>query len=406
MGWSSMESDPRETNVADVYQSERLMGRLEREGNDTVFVYHYSVEEGEPGIAFHLQTTTRSYRQGGGAVHPFFAGLLPEGARLTALSARLKTSLDDMFTLLVAVGEDCVGDVSVVPVDAPPTAPAAVALGNPANLDFDGLFARSIGQEEDDYDHVALAGVQEKVSAAMVSFPVGSSSAILKLSPPRLPRLVENEAFFLRMADDLGVRVNRAELVRDRHGRSGLMVQRFDRFATGRSGYLSKTHQEDACQFTNVFPAAKYRLTSKDVAEGLVAHASVPPLAIREFVRQSAMNYLIANGDFHAKNLSLYRSPKTGLIEVTPAYDVLSTLPYGDDRMAMKMDGRDKNLSRRTFVEFAARYGVAPKAIHTLLDRMCEASPPWIARLEEIGFDERPTAHLRREVLRRREQLG
>lgn len=153
-------------------------------------------------------------------------------ARLTALAGRLKTSLDDMFTLLVAVGEDCVGDVSVVPTGLSPSAPAPFAAGDPSELDFGRLFEQSVG---------------------------------------------EGPAF--------------------------------DRVQVGRSPLLMKTHQEDACQFTNVFPAAKYRLTSRDVAEGLVEHASVPPLAIRELVRQSAANYLIANGDFHGKNLSLYRAP-------------------------------------------------------------------------------------------------
>ena len=400
-----MRSDPKEVQAADVYQSARLVGRIERRDGGSLFTYDSSVLPGEPGIAFHLPTETRTFFNGGGAVHPFFAGLLPEGARLTALSTRIKTSLDDMFSLLVAVGEDCVGDIAILPIGLPPVASTPFAAGDASELDFQSLFERSVGAGPT-YDRVALAGVQEKVSAEMVSIPIGSSSAILKLNPPRLPLLVENEAFFLKMVADLGVEVNEAHLVTDRHGRKGLLVRRFDRFAVGESGYLMKTHQEDACQFTNVFPASKYRLTSRDVAEGLVEHTSSPPLAIREFVRQSAANYLIANGDFHGKNLSVYRSPRTGMIEVTPAYDVLSTLPYGDDSMAMKLDGRDKNLKRRNYVEFALRHGAGEKAVHRALDRLCDASPPWIERLEEIGFDARTAAHLRRVILRRREDLG
>lgn len=405
MGWCWMESDLLAIESADVYQRERRVGTLRREGNDTTFAYLPEVAEGESGIAFHLPTETREYRQGGGALHPFFAGLLPEGARLTALSRGLKTSLDDMFTLLLAVGGDCIGDVVVVPADTQPEPSPSLALGDPASLDFAALFAKSIS-DGDEYDRTALPGVQDKVSASMVSFPVGGSSSILKLNPPQLPCLVENECFFLRMFKDLGVVVNKASLVYDRNGASGLLVERFDRYRTGRSSSLEKTHQEDACQFTNVFPAAKYRLTMKDIAEAVVAHASIPPLAIREFLRISAANYLVANGDFHGKNLSLYRSPKTGMIEITPAYDVLTTLPYGDDRMALKMDGKDKNLKRRAFVEFGGRYGVASKAVERLLDKICDASPPWIERLEEIGFSPKKTQHVRGEILRRREDLG
>ncbi len=401
-----METDPLEAEEADVYQGDRLVGRMERKDGGTVFSYHPSVQPGEPGIASQLPTETRTYFEGGGAVHPFFAGLLPEGARLVALAGRLKTSLDDAFSLLLAVGEDCVGDVSVVPAGLPPVAPVPFAPGDPSDLDFQSLFEQSVG-EGPNFDHVALAGVQEKVSAAMVSFPL-RSSAILKLNPPRFALLVENEAFFLRMASALGVGVNEAHLVYDRSGRSGLLVKRFDRFELGGSSDLTKTHQEDACQFNNAFPAAKYRLSSRDVAKGLAEYASSPPIAIREFVRQSAVNYLIGNGDFHAKNLSVYRLPRTGLIEVTPAYDVLSTLPYRhlNDRMVMKMDERDKDLKRRHFVEFADRHGAGAKAIHTLIDRICDASPPWIDRLEEIGFEAKTTEHLRRTILQRREDLG
>jgi serine/threonine-protein kinase HipA len=56
-------------------------------------------------------------------VPPFFAGLLPEGARLVALITRLKTSAADEFSLLVAVGGDTIGDVRVLPEGAAPEEP-------------------------------------------------------------------------------------------------------------------------------------------------------------------------------------------------------------------------------------------------------------------------------------------
>jgi serine/threonine-protein kinase HipA len=42
---------------------------------------------------------------------PFFAGLLPEGRRFSALVKKLKTSEDDLFSLLAMVGTDCIGDI-------------------------------------------------------------------------------------------------------------------------------------------------------------------------------------------------------------------------------------------------------------------------------------------------------
>jgi serine/threonine protein kinase HipA of HipAB toxin-antitoxin module len=53
-----------------------------------------------------------------GAVPPFFAGLLPEGRRLSALRAAVKSSGDDELSLLLAVGGDTVGDIEILPEGA------------------------------------------------------------------------------------------------------------------------------------------------------------------------------------------------------------------------------------------------------------------------------------------------
>src|SRR5690606_19493478 len=145
-------------------------------------------------------------------LHPFFAGLLPEGQRFIALSRRVKTSPDDLFSLLVAAGSDCIGDVSVTRPDQAPreVAPRAdlrgldqVRFGElfEESLRFPGLEAGGEG---------SIAGLQPKLPAAMISFPVRGrrrGAFILKLAPPELPRLVENEAFVMRVARDCGLRV-------------------------------------------------------------------------------------------------------------------------------------------------------------------------------------------------------
>jgi hypothetical protein len=54
----------------------------------------------------------------GGAVPPFFAGLLPEGVRLGVVTSSTKTSADDHFTWLLANGAGTFGNVRVVPAGA------------------------------------------------------------------------------------------------------------------------------------------------------------------------------------------------------------------------------------------------------------------------------------------------
>ena len=95
----------------------------------------------------------------------------------------MKTSADDELSLLLAVGEDTVGNVSVVPAGEKPVAtPSAILLGN-KHVDFAPVFA-DVGLP----DAVGIAGVQEKASARTIAVPatMSGADAILKLSPPEL----------------------------------------------------------------------------------------------------------------------------------------------------------------------------------------------------------------------------
>ena len=52
-------------------------------------------------------------------LHPFFAGLLPEGWLFDIALSTLKLSADDGFGLVLALCRDCVGAVRVEPVIGP-----------------------------------------------------------------------------------------------------------------------------------------------------------------------------------------------------------------------------------------------------------------------------------------------
>lgn len=396
-----------------VLRGEAIAGHLHRTSHGAVFEYEPSYR-GAPhppwdrGIAYRLPYEAARVETLGTNVHPFFAGLLPEGLRLEALVRRVKTSRDDLFSLLVGAGADCIGDISVVR-DAKSSREATPAVDTAAlsTLRFADILHESLaakhGQEP------TLPGVQEKVSAAMISLPLrakgGSGSYILKLNPPKMPRLVENEHFFLQMARSSGLEVARAELVHDREGAAGLLVERFDRM-TPRGGGVAKVHQEDACQFLDRYPGDKYVLSYADIARGISELGSAPVVEVAKYLRLVAFSYLVANGDLHAKNVSLRTVPDDGRIELTPAYDVLSSLPYGDRSMALSFDGRDDNLKRAGFVAFGERHGVRRAATEAILDELCDVAPEWTARLEEVGLDPRKTADLTRVMKKRRGDLA
>lgn len=392
-------SELRYVDRAEVYKDGDLAGSLVREEGAITFRYDPRyVDAGLPPIATSLPFQTTGLRIEGGSLPIYFANLLPEGVRLLGLKDRTKTSLDDHLTLLLAVGRDCIGDVAVVPEDEDPEVPANE--GTP--YDVEELFARAQAAE----DPVALSGVQEKVSSSMLTFPtIGSRGpAIVKFAPPHLPLLVQNEHFFLQMAAACGLKAARTQIVPDHKGQVALWVDRFDRVQ--RNGSWVRLAQEDGCQLTLAYPAGKYRMSVQTLAQAFAEHASAPLVALGNLLSQLAFSYLIGNGDQHGKNFSLGGMAQ-GLMP-TPAYDVLSTLFYPnlDSRMALKMDGRDDHWKRKSFVAFFLLLGVPERAINRSLDRLCDASPSWIERLEEIGFDQQTTDRVRRELVKRRDELG
>ncbi len=404
----------RTIEVADVYKGDRPAGRLARDGDTVSFSYlpEYLADEGDP-VAWTLPLTDRPVRTTGGSVPPFFAGLLPEGARLNAVIAATKTSADDQLTLLLGVGRDTVGDVRVLPAGEsadPPTAPVDAVGEVP---DLRDLFRSTTTPEAVEADPSALPGVQIKVSSERFSAPVQTTTgpAILKLAPPQqYPRLVENEHFFMSLARECGLEVAEQRLIHDGSGVAGLLVARFDRVHAA-DGTLIRLAQEDACQLSGKYPASKYRLKTEDIVRTLAATSERGGGSARqvtlETLRLTAYSYAIGNGDLHGKNFSLYRSP-AGIWTTTPAYDLLCTQPYlrWQDPMALDLYGRANKLSRAHFLSSAERLSVPPRAMVRALDTICRGVVAGSERVAEIGFDDRTTGRLREMLLRRADELS
>lgn len=383
---------------ADVFKAGEHAAVLDRTPDGVVFTYRDGYD-GSP-VATSLPLDRPPVLAPAGAVPPFFSNLLPEGRRLTALRRAVKTSADDELSLLVAVGADPVGDVQVVPAGEPPDRPAPkLDVDRWEDVRFADLLV------EEGIDPVALAGVQPKVSAAMIAVPVTSAGGhhLLKLTPREFPHLVENEAFFLEAARRSGLRVAEAAVVHDRDGLAGLLVTRFDRqVVDGRTVALA---QEDGCQVLGRYPADKYAVTAEEVCTALADVTRARPVATRDLLTQVAFAYLTGNGDLHAKNLSVGRT-MGGEWRVTPAYDLPSSQPYDDTTMALAIHGRTReDITRTTMLAFADAIGVRERAAAAVLDRLVKTTSMWLDDLDALPFDDRRRHRLRRVILDRRRTL-
>jgi len=399
----------RKVTRVDVFKSDERVGELHRTRHGASFVYSPDYAERyrddlRRAVAFALPVRAAPYEVFGTNLHPFFAGLLPEGLRLRALVRAAKTSEDDLFTLLVAAGADTVGDVSVAAPGTKPRDHTPVAdLAKVGSLSFDQLLEESLRYGEGRQE-ATVAGVQPKLSAAMISVPIRSKDQrrafILKLNPPEYPRLCENEAFFMALAKRAGLAVASTKLVHDGAGRTGLLVERFDRVP--RAGGWERIHQEDACQLLERYPADKYRLSLAEVASALdVCSAPIPNRL--KLLRLQAYSYLIANGDLHAKNVSVQET--LGSIALTPAYDLVSTLPYGDKSMALSMEGRDARLKAAHFVALGERVGVRRAAVEQMLRALVSKVHAGLSELHTIGLVARKETHLAQVMTQRMKDL-
>ena len=117
-----------------------------------------------------------------------------------------------------------------------------------------------------------------------------------------------------------------------------------------------------------------------------------PAVARARLLEQLAFSYLIGNGDLHAKNVSI--TAPGGITQLSPAYDVICTRPYGDQSLALEFEGRTKNVKRRDFVRFGARFGVLQKAVEARLDRLVESARPFGKRFGELGYGARLTKQI------------
>lgn len=383
---------------ADVYKSGVLAGHLERTQRGSVvfsYVPEYAASAGSP-VASTLPFEPDPVESPNGALPAFFAGLLPEGHRLTVLKDAVKTSLADELSLLLAVGADVPGDVQIVPAGQPPLEPASLAdASRPEDLDFAGL-AEAV-------DLHALPGVQSKASASMLTTPfaLAGRQYLLKLDPPQHRHLVVNEAAHLAGAKALKIPVAAHSVVRDRLGLHGLLVERFDRIQND-GGDIRRLPLEDAAQVMNLPPASKYAVSSEDVVVALAGLCKARPVAVRNLYLQFVFAWLTGNGDLHAKNVSVLGRLQGGW-GVAPIYDIPCTLLYGDDTMALTVSGRAKGLRARHWRDFAAAIGL-PQRAAAAANAIALAAASAID-LEELPFTGSPLNGTLRELRFRRAEL-
>lgn len=331
-----------------VYLNSRLVGRLNKATSGAIdFQYDQSWLDWQPTFAVSLSLPLREDRYIGAPVTAVFENLLPDEPEVRRqIAARQHADGTDAFSLLSAIGRDCIGALQFLPDGTEPGTAGQIDARTASNAEIEdilaGLAHNPLGLEADAEFRISLAGAQEKTALLWWQggwhIPHGTTATthILKPSIGQRPDgidlsdSVENEHLCLRVMAALGMPVAHSEMARFGQ-RKTLVVERFDRQWT-KDARLLRLPQEDFCQARGVAPAFKYEA---DGGPGMAAiletlRACDDPRTDQRTVMKAAMIYwLLAATDAHAKNYSIALLPGGGF-RLTPLYDVMSVQPLYD----------------------------------------------------------------------------
>lgn len=163
------------------------------------------------GSADFFEVAFAKRNVGSGSDNHFFSNLLPEAEIKKALSEKYGVSEGNSFRLLLEVGGECAGALSVLPKGLLPDRGGGYSPLSLSELNemVKNLPARPLILAKDGL-RLSLAGAQNKlplyVKDGSFYLPQGfkSSSHILKPSIPRYEHSAENEAFCMILAERVG----------------------------------------------------------------------------------------------------------------------------------------------------------------------------------------------------------
>ncbi|HSN98161.1 MAG TPA: HipA domain-containing protein [Candidatus Nanopelagicales bacterium] len=217
----------------------------------------------------------------------------------------------------------------------------------------------------------SISGVQPKAQAQLsadgtsLEIVAQSGRYLLKPDVPAYPCLPANEHLTMALARRCGLVVPPNGLVRLTDGSLAYLVRRFDRLD---DDPVRKRGQEDFCSLAGLRSGDKYRGSVEQCLKLVRRHAADPEDAARRLFLQVLFSYWVGNGDLHLKNLAMVERDD-GRYTLSPAYDLVSTRLYGDLDLALPVRGKQRNVTRRNWLEVAERQaGLGRTEAQVLLD--------------------------------------
>lgn len=267
-----------------------------------------------------------------------------------------------------------------------------------ATLDYD--ISRLSFSEVGTIRRISLSGAQAKFSAKMegkrlVNTDRGGTHILKPSLQNRYDNFQDspaNEHVTMLMAKSVfNIPTALSALLFLENGDPVYITKRFDVLENG-----ERINQSDFAQIAGLVPEKngsdyKYEgISYEEIADLIKEYVSAADVAIEVFFRTVLFNYLVCNGDAHAKNFSLRSTPEdSDVYELTPAYDLLNTslhIPNEMSRMALDLFKDEDDFSTLfyemngfygvpDFMEFARRIGVVEKRAERFIRQAVDSVP-------------------------------
>ena len=373
-----------------VYLLGKLAGVLESENGKLSFHYTSNYQNSPDSTPISYSMPLRNEPFGDEVATVFFDNLLPPDAVRKRLGKILHLSRHNIFGFLKAIGGDCAGAISLYPVsngtDNPTEElPRLRELSSDEAIEIlTQLPKRLLNIGRENGFRISGTGAQDKLIACVkdkkIFLPLYGEPSTHIIKPPikEYPDSVFNEFFCMRLADRMGIPAPNCELLYFAHT-AYYCISRYDRKTENEK--VSRLHQEDFCQLYSVDPEKKYENEGGPtipICFNLIKKMHIGIAGQLDFIRRIIFNFLIGNGDAHAKNFSvLYRNNR---VHLAPVYDLLCTEIYENlsREFAMSIGNEfafDK-VSKANFQEMATACNIRPEIVLAQLDDIVSKITP------------------------------
>lgn len=383
----------------------RNVGQLRRAASGAIdFQYDQEWLDWTHAIPVSLSLPLREDKYTGAPVIAVFDNLLPDNDDIRKrLAEKAHADGTDAYSLLAAIGRDCVGALQFLGPGEDP-APAGAVSGRAVTSEaiagmLSNLQRSPLGLTQDDEFRISIAGAQEKTALLYWKkhwhIPHGTTATTHIFKPQigvlsngiDLSHSVENEHLCLKIVNALGLPAARSSIA-EFEGQRVLIVERFDRRWT-KDKRLLRLPQEDCCQALSVPPSRKYETDGGPGIRAILQFlkgSDTPEEDRRMFLKAQIVFWLLGATDGHAKNFSVHLAPG-GRFRLAPLYDVMSAQPAVDagqirrNRMKLAMAIGQKRhygvytIAPRHFQQTAKLCGVPQSAVQDIFDELRDITP-------------------------------